>query len=280
LRRIHWNDWLNVAVSHNPLVSVVMPAYNSSAYVGAALESVRQQTFDSWEVIVVDDCSTDDTREVVSTIAQTDGRVRLLPLAHNHGAPAAPRNRGVAQAKGRYIALLDADDVWHPQKLELQVAAMTRTGARLSSAGLIDFTDGQLPDFTPVIDPKLRWVTFRQTLFNTKTPTSTILAERELFEAFPFNEDLRYKAREDLDCFLHMHEEIGRSIKVLHPLLGYRITGSQQISGSKTTMIRRHYYVLSNYRFASGRRMGAAAALFTTTHFGSALYHRALRGRM
>lgn len=257
-----------------------MPAYNSAAYVGAALDSILSQTFSGWETVVVDDCSTDETGAVVQRYVERDERIRLHTLPHNHGAPAAPRNRGVERARGRYIALLDADDLWHPQKLELQLAALKRTGARLASAGLVDFVDGEAPAFTPAVDPAVRWISFRRTLLNTKTPTSTILAERELFEQFPFNEDLRYKAREDLDCFLHMHEAIGRSIKVLHPLLGYRITGSQQISGSKTAMIRRHYYVLSNYRFASGRRMGPTAALFTATHFGSALYHRALRGRM
>lgn len=257
-----------------------MPAYNSSQYVGAALDSISSQTFTDWEAVVVDDCSSDDTAAVVRQRAQADARIRLVSLDRNHGAPAAPRNRGVEQARGTYIALLDADDLWHRQKLELQLAALQRTDARLASAGLIDFVDGSEPDFTVAHNPKIRWITFRQTLFNTKTPTSTIIAERQLFERYPFNEDLRYKAREDLDCFLHMHEEIGRSIKVMHPLLGYRITGSQQISGSKSVMLKRHYYVLSNYRFASGRRMGPAAAVFTATHFGSALYHRAFRGQM
>jgi len=271
---------LNVAVSHPPVVTVVMPAYNSSPYVAAALASVQQQTFTDWETIVVDDCSTDDTRDVVAAIAAEDSRIRLHPLSHNHGAPAAPRNRAVAIARGRFVALLDADDIWHPQKLQLQLAALERTGMRLCSAGLIDFRDGDQPAFTPASDPPLKRISFWSTLRNTKTPTSTILAERQLFVDHPFNEDLAYKAREDLDCFLHMHEEVGASIKVMHPLLGYRITGSQQISGNKATMIRRHYHVLSNYEFASGRRLGPAAALFTATHFGSALYHRALRGRM
>ena len=266
---------------NQPTVSVIMPAFNSDPYVAAAIDSVRAQTFPDWELLVIDDCSTDHTREVVRGRMAEDPRVSLLELPANMGAPAGPRNRGIAAARGRYIALLDADDVWHPQKLDLQLNAIARTGARFISAGLIDFRDGETPEFTAVERARLQRISMLRTLINTKTPTSTVLAERALFERYPFNEDLRYKAREDTDCFLHMHEEIGMSIKVRHPLLGYRITGDQQISGRKLTMVRRHYYVLSHYQFGSGRTLSRpAAALFTTTHFGSAVYHRAWRGTM
>ena len=258
-----------------------MPAYNSGPYIDAAIESVRAQTFADWELIVVDDCSTDDTRERVRRHADADQRITMLALPANMGAPAGPRNRGVALATGAYVALLDADDIWHPQKLHTQIDVVERTGTRFCSAGLVDFLDGAQPEFTPVVGcPSLQRISFWRTLVNTKTPTSTVLADRQLFLDFPFNEDPSYKAREDLDCFLHMHERLGASEKVLHPLLGYRITGSQQISGSKVTMLKRHYRVLREYRFESGRRMGPVAALFTGTHFGSAVYHRAWRGTM
>ena len=264
-----------------PTVSVIMPAFNSSAYVGAAIDSVCAQTYPNWELVVVDDCSADDTRDVVRERMAADPRIGLLELPANMGAPAGPRNRGVEVARGRYIALLDADDLWHPQKLDLQLNAIAATDARFVSAGLVDFADGEAPAFTHVERARLQRITMLRTLINTKTPTSTVLAERALFERYPFNEDLRYKAREDTDCFLHMHEEVGASIKVMHPLLGYRITGDQQISGRKLTMVRRHFYVLARYRFASGRTLGRpAAAVFTATHFTSAVYHRAWRGTM
>lgn len=257
-----------------------MPAFNSGPYIDAAIDSVRQQTFTDWELVVIDDCSTDDTRARVEQHMAVDDRISLVALPHNMGAPAGPRNRGVAAANGQYIALLDADDIWHPQKLSAQMGAIESTGTRFCSAGLVDFDDGTLPAFTPLVDPQLERVSFWRTLVNTKTPTSTVIADRDLFLDYPFNEDPGYKAREDLDCFLHMHERIGASIKVRHPLLGYRITGSQQISGSKVTMLGRHYRVLREYRFESGRRMGPVAAVFTGTHFAAAAYHRAWRGTM
>lgn len=269
-----------MAADSTPIVSVIMPAFNNAAHIRAAIASVQAQTRRDWELIVVNDASTDDTAAEVRRIMSTDPRIELITLPRNMGAPAGPRNIGVTAAQGRYIALLDADDLWHPQKLDLQLNAIAVTGARFVSAGLVDFDDGQRPAFTPVTRARLQRISMLRTLINTKTPTSTVIADRGLFEQFPFNEDLAYKAREDTDCFLHMHEEIGSSIKVRHPLLGYRITGGQQISANKLTMVKRHYHVLSRYRYASGRTMGPVAAVFTATHFGSAVYHRAIRGRM
>lgn len=261
-------------------VSVIMPTFNNEAHIAQAIASVQAQTRTDWELLVVNDASTDNTATVVSQIVDLDPRVRLVNLPTNYGAPAGPRNRGVEHAHGQYIALLDADDVWHPQKLDLQFNAIAATGARMVSAGLIDFVDGTQPSFTSAQRVPLQRISFTRTLLNTKTPTSTILAERQLFEQYPFNEDLRYKAREDLDCFLHMHEDIGWSIKVLHPLLGYRKNPHAQISGNKLNMIKRHYFVLSRYERRNGKILGPTAAIFTGTHFASALYHRAWRGSM
>lgn len=104
-----------------PLVSIVIPAYNSAALIGATLKSVRAQTIGDWEAIIVDDCSKDDLPAVVDGFA--DARFRLIRHAENGGASAA-RNTGIAAARGRFIAFLDADDLWRPDKLEKQIAAV------------------------------------------------------------------------------------------------------------------------------------------------------------
>lgn len=105
-----------------PLVSVVMPVYNGSAYLGQAIESVLSQTYRNLELIVVDDCSKDDSLQVIGRYA-ADARIVLLRNEANAGV-AASRNRALAQSRGRYVTFLDQDDVWLPRKLELQVAAM------------------------------------------------------------------------------------------------------------------------------------------------------------
>lgn len=108
-----------------PKVSVVIPAYNAMAYLPEALDSVLAQTFTDYEVIVVNDGSSDHITTWIDTV--TDGRVRLVSQ-ENRGLAGA-RNTGIREAQGDYIAFLDADDIWHPTKLEKQVALMERSPA-------------------------------------------------------------------------------------------------------------------------------------------------------
>lgn len=114
-----------------PLVSVIMPSYNSERHIAESIRSVQSQTLANWELLISDDCSTDSTREVVAGIVEADPRVRLLPLRENGGAAVA-RNNSLAHARGRYVAYLDSDDLWYPEKLERQVSFMEERGAAFS----------------------------------------------------------------------------------------------------------------------------------------------------
>lgn len=105
------------------LVSVITPAYNAEKFIGDAIESVLAQTYAHWEMIIVDDCSTDETAKVVEQYS--DKRIRFIQLKTNSG-PAIARNTSIQNAKGRYIAFLDSDDMWQPEKLEKQLAFMRR----------------------------------------------------------------------------------------------------------------------------------------------------------
>lgn len=103
------------------LVSVVMPSYNTAGYIGAAIQSVLNQTYADWELIIVDDCSTDNTDEIVATFK--DDRIQYLKNEKNSGA-AASRNKALRLARGKWIAFLDSDDLWLPEKLERQLKYM------------------------------------------------------------------------------------------------------------------------------------------------------------
>ena len=118
-------------MSQGTRVSVVMPAYNAGETIEASMRSVLDQDHADVELIVVDDCSRDDTWWRVQQLAAGDGRVRPLRQDRNFGVAAA-RNAGIAAATGRYIAFLDSDDRWHPAKLAIQLAHMQATGARVS----------------------------------------------------------------------------------------------------------------------------------------------------
>jgi len=104
------------------LVSVIIGVYNKERYVEECLQSVLRQTYPHFELIVVDDCSTDGSLAKIRKVQ--DDRIRLVQLAGNSGRPAIPRNQGLAIARGKYLAFLDADDLWMPEKLEKQVAYM------------------------------------------------------------------------------------------------------------------------------------------------------------
>lgn len=261
------------ALAAAPQVSVVIPCYNGAAFIGATLRSVQAQSFVDFEMLVVDDGSRDATAAVVEAMAAVDRRIRLIRLERNSGGPATPRNVGVSQARGRWIAFLDADDIWHPDKLRSQLTTMQRNGAKFCCSRMIDFVDEARLAFTAVAGDRVARITFLSHLVKSRIPTSSVLLEAELARRHPFNEDPSYRAREDFVCWAHCLEEIGSSIKVQHPLIGYRVS-SQQISGDKWLMMKRHYHVLKEYRFRSGRRLGLSAALFTFTHMALSAYYR------
>jgi glycosyltransferase involved in cell wall biosynthesis len=121
------------------LVSIISPCYNSSKFISHAIESVLEQTYKNWELIIVDDGSTDNSIEIIKKYEHMDKRIKLIEFGKNSG-PALARNRAINEAKGRYIAFLDSDDIWLPQKLEKQIAFMIENNIALtySSYYLID----------------------------------------------------------------------------------------------------------------------------------------------
>ncbi len=122
------------------LVSVITPAYNCGKTVAETIESVQAQTWTNWEMIIVDDCSRDNTAEVVRSYAEADDRIRYVCLESNQGSAAA-RNKAISLAKGDYIALLDSDDLWKPNKLERQIPYMAENGYALTYTSYDVFTD-------------------------------------------------------------------------------------------------------------------------------------------
>lgn len=107
----------------NDLVSIITPVYNAERYIKHTIESVIEQDYDNWELLIIDDCSTDSSRTIAEKYMQADKRIKLIFLEKNSGVASA-RNAGIEAAKGRYIAFLDSDDLWHPNKLSLQIKFM------------------------------------------------------------------------------------------------------------------------------------------------------------
>lgn len=105
------------------LVSIVTPVYNSEKFISETIDSIQNQTYKHWELILVDDCSSDNSYDIISEYIKYDKRIRYIKLEKNSGA-AVSRNTGIKNARGRFIAFLDSDDIWLPEKLEKQVKYM------------------------------------------------------------------------------------------------------------------------------------------------------------
>jgi len=110
-------------MEESPLVSVIMPAYNSADFIAEAIQSVLQQTHLTWELLIIDDASDDNTVEIIEKIASADPKIQLFQNKTNQGAGIS-RNIGIKSAQGAFIAFLDADDLWLPEKLETQLEFM------------------------------------------------------------------------------------------------------------------------------------------------------------
>lgn len=113
------------------LVSIIIPAYNVEAFIAETIKSVQAQTYQNWEMLITDDLSHDQTRQVIKAFMKTDKRIKLFCLDNNQG-PAVARNNSIKNAKGQFIAFLDADDIWYPQKLDVQVKAMLKSKTEVS----------------------------------------------------------------------------------------------------------------------------------------------------
>jgi glycosyltransferase involved in cell wall biosynthesis len=200
-----------------PAVSVIVPAFNRVKYLREAVESVLSQTHTDWELVIADDGSDDETRAYLSRL--TDPRIRTLWLRHG-GNPAAARNAAIREARGRYLAFLDSDDAWLPEKLQRQIDLMRqRPDRRWSYTRDAPFDErGQ-----PFHDDRIkRWVPYEGKIveallkIDAVVSTASVVAERSLVEeAGGFDEGQRFGEDYDLWLRLAMLSEVSVSSEAL-----------------------------------------------------------------
>ena len=267
-------------------VSVVIPAYNAAQFLSETILSILAQEDVDFELLVVDDCSTDQTAEIVKAAAAEDGRVQYLCMPSNSGGPAGPRNMGVHAARGRWVAFCDADDIWHPRKLRMQVDLAQREYADLVCSAIEDFIDGRkpiLPDQVSVDGLPVHRLPYWQMLLKDRIATSSALCSREaLIQSGGFNTARDLVAVEDYDLWLRLMER--PSFKVLRieiPLVAYRRL-PQSLSANKLRHARK---VMRVPRLAAERGGWSwAFPLFLPVIFAGygfmSLYWRVLKGRL
>lgn len=135
------------------LVSVIMPTYNCGKYIEESIQSVLNQTITDWEIQIVDDCSTDHTKELLQPFLEKYSNIHYYCLQTN-GGPAAARTEAIKRATGKYIAFLDSDDLWMPEKLEKQIEFMEKTGAKFSATAYAQMDSDGNDLNTVLIPPK------------------------------------------------------------------------------------------------------------------------------
>lgn len=165
---------------NNGLVSIITPAYKAESTILDTIRSVQAQTFDQWEMLVVDDGSPDQTANVVARLAADDARIRLIRQVN--AGPAMARQRALLHANGRYVAFLDADDLWLPDKLAHQMAFMAREQAAISFTSFRRMNADGSDIGHRIRIP--RYLTYRQLLGNTAMATSTVIVDRSLAGEF------------------------------------------------------------------------------------------------
>lgn len=163
------------------LVSIIVPVYNVEKFIVETIDCVRNQTYTDWELLLVEDGSTDGTEAVITNYLERvqDGRIRLIKQLTNQGAAKA-RNRGVEEAAGRYIAYLDADDLWMPQKLERELLFMEAKQAAFAFTGY-EFADEEGRGTGKVVRVP-ETLTYKEALKNTTIFTTTVMFDTDKIE--------------------------------------------------------------------------------------------------
>ena len=190
-----------------PLVSVIMPAYNTEKFIGESIRSVVDQTYANWELLVVDDGSTDKTADIIRRHAAQDSRVKYL--FQQNGRQAKARNTAVENSHGTLIAFLDADDLWLPEKLERQLQALEATNADVVySNGIIIYEPGATPgrnDFAIVAGTIEGRKMLDILLLQNRIPVQSVLVQKEAYRnAGPFDESPQFHGCEDYEMWIRL----------------------------------------------------------------------------
>lgn len=169
-----------MAVEH-PLISIVTPMYNCEKYLNDSISSVINQTYQNWELLLIDDCSDDNSAEIAKRFVEKDTRIYYEKLALNSGAAIA-RNAGIRKAKGRFLCFLDADDLWQEEKLEKEIRFITKTKGKIvfCAYDIIDSLGKSLHKVVHVPEK----ITYKKLLYNNIIFTTTVLIDLEYFGRF------------------------------------------------------------------------------------------------
>lgn len=232
-----------------PLVSVIMPAYNCEALIEESIFSIINQTYDNWELLVTDDRSTDKTAEIVEKLSQSDSRIKLYIQQENGGAGKA-RNNSISKAKGRFIAFLDSDDRWHKEKLSKQINFMLENNIAFSYTHYQKVVQGKLSKV--ITSPES--VSYEQLLKSNVIGCLTAMYDKEILGV---NYMPEIRKRQDMGLWLELLKKTKKAYCLPFVLAYYRAD-----SGMTQNKMKILYWQWKFYREVMGISIARAMYYF------------------
>jgi glycosyltransferase involved in cell wall biosynthesis len=227
-----------------PLISVVIPAYNRERTIAKAIRSVQHQTYTQWEGIVVDDGSTDATASVVDNIIKKDNRIRLIRHSANRGAQAA-RNTGIRAAKGTWISFLDSDDEWLPHSLKVRLDKAVECNAAVVHSGGYIIMNGQKLEPYRVSQPSGR--VYKTLLTNEKPMFPTLLVKKKALERIGYLDE-KVPALQEWDTYIRLAKYFSFAF-VPEPTFIYDYRTQNAIDRDTLRCARGYQYVVKKHFF-------------------------------
>lgn len=207
------------------MISIVMPAYNAAKTIRDSIESIQAQTFKDWELIVIDDGSKDCTADILREMAAADERIHFLQNEKNSGA-SYTRNRAVELAAGEWIAFLDSDDLWRPEKLEKQLALAEAHPDMVICYTASSFIDDDGEPYGYVM-PAIERMTYKKLLRKNLMSCSSVMIRSSVMKGVKMPSD---KMHEDYFVWLTVVREYGVAYGINEPLLVYRLCANSKSS--------------------------------------------------
>lgn len=205
-------------------VSIIMPSYNAANFIAASIQSVIEQTYSNWELLITDDCSKDDTINIIKKFQEIDNRIQLFSTGKNSGAAAA-RNISLQNATGKYIAFLDSDDIWVSNKLETQLKFMIEKNIAFSFSSYSVMKEDGTPTGNTINVPKV--IGYHGYLRNTIIGCLTVIIDREKTGNFLMP---NIKTSEDMALWLNIMKRGYKAWGLQIPLAQYRVVSNSLTS--------------------------------------------------
>lgn len=221
-------------------VSIVMPAYNAEKYINYAVNSVLRQSYENYELIIVDDCSTDGTYKIMEEKAAEDSRIRIFKNKENSGV-SKTRNYAVRVARGKWIAFLDSDDMWAEDKLEKQMELMRKNPEAVLSYTASAFTNENNQMFDYIL-PVCEKIDYKTLLKKNLISCSSVIVKKDVIAEEKMQGD---NMHEDYSAWLNIVKKYGYAVGINEPLLIYRLSQNSK-SGNRLKSARMSY---NSYRY-------------------------------